>query len=163
MNEHLGKPSDVAGLQLMVQQYRVCYEILPTYRIDGNDGRHQIGHEIYLYGTHAHPENHRGPGCNECVDVMTALNRLAKAVVPAERRGVRVDIRPFSGWIGYTSRRHWRPDVRLMIALVNEPTEAVDACLTVIRDRLDRLGVPQGEWRTDFEQGETAALPGVGS
>ena len=70
-------------LQMIIQDHRVCWEVLPEQIPVKNDAPLKVGFNLMLYGTHevgVHPT----PGCEKCAQIYRDLRKIAIRVIPKE-------------------------------------------------------------------------------
>jgi hypothetical protein len=139
--------AELASLRARVAAHDVRCEVYPE-RI-AHDGRlEQVGFTIELFGRHNHPSQPPEPGCRECELVHRELARIARAVVPRERRPSVVEVDPFEPTLVFDGNRP--PRVRLTLRLVHRASvgggvdECERRCLQEILAALQALGVPTG-------------------
>ncbi len=145
----------IEELKQAVDRHSVCYEVRPEYAIeDGNrpgDGKKvMVGFSLELYGTHDHGFSTLTPGCKRCIETYEDLRRIAKSILPREKRPSRYEISPFDGSLTETPKRHFRPEVELSIKIVHrnhyfDPADACEErCLHEMEQKLQLLGARRG-------------------
>ncbi len=151
--QEIHSDDEFVKLRQLVMQHKVCWEIWPEYHIDRDGKRVQIGFESELIGTHYHPEQTPLPGCPECVKVYNDLKRIAKWIMPEEKRDSRYEIRIFDSSIHYAPQRKFRKDIALTIKILHRerfdrPTDACEVeCLKEMEKKLKELGAQKVDWR----------------
>lgn len=139
-------------LQRLVQDHKVCWQVWPLRHVKPEGGMRAIGYQLELLGTHHDPEHTPDPGCNECVKVYDALKRIAGAILPSEERDSVYRVQIFDHKMRFSTRRGFRKDVQLVIAIQHRTglTDPVDACeircLREMEQELIRLGARRNQW-----------------
>lgn len=162
MEVSVGKRNDKATPQIqgtdshlkdLVQRFRVCWEALPDYYyVKGQ--RRQIGFVLELSGMHEPGIEHPQPGCKLCHPVRRALEAIAHAIIPKDRRDSDHDIAPYDQAIHYDPNRKFRPEVTLQIWIRHRWgfDREVDACelrcLREMTQQLTELGARERSWET---------------
>lgn len=143
-------------LKSLVQQHKICWEVIPK-QIPVKDGAPlKIGFHLMLHGTHA-PGKHPIPGCEKCVHIFSDLRKIATWIIPKEERQSRYEIITFDRSLGYSLARQNRPDVSLTIKIVHRSkvdrpvAECQVLCLNEMKAKLSELGVPEKRWRERIE------------
>lgn len=144
--------SGVARIKDLVQRYRVCWEVYPERAPVGKEIRN-IGYSLELYGTHEPGTGLVSPGCIHCRGIQSALNEIAKWILPREQRAswyeVTIDRRSFT----HSRQRAERPDIRATIRILHrskwdQPVDACEMrCLSEMEHALRELGACPGAWR----------------
>lgn len=139
-------------LEDLVTRYQVCWEVYPHEEIWKGE-RVQTGFDLELYGTHPKGADHPSPGCPQCIEVYDALEAIALAIVPEERRPSQYELSSFDQSIRYSHLRNDRPDVLLTITIAHraDPLATIDECevrcLDEMRGRLRDLGAARHTWQ----------------
>jgi len=142
----------VEELPELVQEHRVCWEVLPSQIPVKGDAPLKIGFNLMLYGTHAQGE-HPIPGCEKCRMIYRDLRKIARWITPKVERKSRYEISPYDSAIGYSPERGNRPDVRLTIEILHRsefdrPIDECEVlCLNEMKDKLSELGAQERRWR----------------
>lgn len=145
-------PADAASLRKLVKQHKVCWQVWPLHHVDTETGTRAIGYQLELLGTHHDPEHTPDPGCDECVKVYSALDRIARFIMPKEERDSVYRMGIFDHAMRFSPRRRFRKDVELVITIQHRTglTDPVDACeircLREMEERLRSLGARQNKW-----------------
>ncbi|GJL53063.1 MAG: hypothetical protein NPIRA02_01950 [Nitrospirales bacterium] len=143
----------VEELRMVVQDHRVCWEVLPEQIPVKDEAPLKVGFDLMLYGTHAVGEHHT-PGCEKCKQIYRDLRKIANWVIPEEERPSRYEISIYESAIGYNRIRDNRPDVKLTIRILHrsEYDRPVDdceiACLIDMKTKLSLLGVQERHWKS---------------
>lgn len=147
------KPGSVdnpsAKLAESVERFQICWEVLPDYYYVKGEKR-QIGFQLFLVGTHERGIEHPEPGCLHCRNVRSALEAIARWIIPKEPRDSDHDIVPFDQAIHYDPSRKFRPEVSLEIWIRHRSgfDREVDACevrcLKEMTEKLKELGANEG-------------------
>ena len=141
-----GTPPD---LEEIVNKHRVTWELWPVYHLDRDGKRIQIGFEFCLVGGHQHSGFMVEPGCPECMTIHEDLRWIAEWLVPEERRKGKYDILIADSSPYYSSHRRFRPEVFLIIRVINREgfEEDMDPskikCLMAMKSRAKELGIPR--------------------
>ena len=140
-------------LRMLVQDHRVCWEVLPEKIPVKDDAPLKIGFDLMLYGTHEEGE-HPTPGCEKCKQIYRDLRKIANWVLPKEERPSRYEISIYDSAIRYNRMRGSRPDVGLTIKILHrsEYDRPVDeceiACLNEMKTKLSSLGAQERYWKS---------------
>ncbi len=137
--------SESEGLRQLVDKYSLCWSKSPVRAVVHEEIR-SVGWEIELRATHGKTAHPATAGCRECPPVVDALERVARFILPSEKRTSHYEIhlRPWA--IQYS---HVHPGVAEMTALItiehdegiNEPIDACeDLCLADMESKLRELG-----------------------
>jgi hypothetical protein len=138
-------------LRKAVQDYKVCWEVLPhTAFVDGHT--RQIGFDLELTGTHL-PGVQAAAGCEQCRRVYSALKAIANHVLPKEQRPSRYEVSGFDNSIRYSPSHDNRPDVTLTITIGHRSgfggvDDCEVRCLGEMKTALGNLGAQSGNWST---------------
>ncbi len=139
------------NLKELVQRFKVCWEVLPDYYyVKGQ--RRQIGFVLELSGTHEPGRGQPQPGCRLCHPVRRALEAIAHAIIPKDRRDSDHEVSPYDQSIHYDPSRKFRPEVTLGISICHRSgfDREVDACevrcLQEMTQRLKELGARERSW-----------------
>ena len=154
MNErnHNAEPSPVAPLRELAKQHKVCWQVWPLRHVDPETGMRAIGYQLELIGTHHEPRHMPGPGCDECVKVYSALERIAGSILPRDERDSVYRVRVFDHAMRFSQRRGFRKDVQLVITIQHRTglTAPIDACeircLREMERTLHTLGARRNQW-----------------
>ena len=145
-------PTDAASVRELVQQHKICWQVWPLRYTDPKEGVRAIGYRLELLGTHHEPQHTPDPGCDECVKVYSALERVARSILPKEERDSVCRVGIFDHALRFSPRRGFRKDVELAITIQHRTglTDPVDECeircVREMEERLRMLGVHQNEW-----------------
>jgi hypothetical protein len=139
-----GSHEKEAALREIVQRHRVYWQVWPEQAVRGSK-LVQVGFRIGLLGTHDHPQRNSIAGCPECWKVYRSLCSLAQGIVPQQERASEARIAPFDASLLYSPGRE-RKDVMLTIQISNRGDPGDERRLGQIKERLLRLGAPQGTW-----------------
>ena len=140
-------------LQMIIQDHRVCWEVLPEQIPVKNDAPLKVGFNLMLYGTHevgVHPT----PGCEKCAQIYRDLRKIAIRVIPKEERPSRYEISIYESAIGYNRMRGNRPDVELTIKILHrsrydQPVDECEiTCLNEMKTKLVSLGAQERHWKS---------------
>jgi len=140
-------------LRMLVQDHRVCWEVLPEKIPVKDEAPLKIGFDLMLYGTHEEGE-HPTPGCEKCKQIYRDLRKIANWVLPKEERPSRYEISIYDSAIRYNRMRGSRPDVGLTIKILHrsEYDRPVDeceiACLNEMKTKLSSLGAQERYWKS---------------
>jgi hypothetical protein len=138
-------------LQVLVNNHRVCWEVLPEQIPVKEDKPLSVGFNLMLYGTHL-KEDHPVPGCDKCKLIHKDLHQIALWIIPEEKRSSRYEISIYQSTIGYSRERGNRPDVELRIKILhrfnfNQPIDECEVqCLNEMKKRLSVLGAHERQW-----------------
>lgn len=149
--EPLESQDTLETLQTLVKAHQVCWEVLPEQIPVVEDRPRQVGFDLMLYGTHA-PEDHPFPGCEKCQIIYKDLRKIAKWILPKDKRTSRYEIEIFDRAIRYDHARGNRPDVSLTVKILHrsdfdQPVDECEVqCLTDMKTKLSKLGVKEGRW-----------------
>ena len=157
-NKNSGTPDNssppretVDELKALIQQHRVCWEVLPEQVPVQTKPPLKVGFDLMLYGTHdlgEHPE----PGCESCQQIYKDLRKIGQWILPKVERPSRYEIEIFDQAIHYSPKRHRRPDVMLNIKILHrldfeKPVDECEVlCLNEMKTKLIELGAPEGRW-----------------
>jgi hypothetical protein len=145
-------PKTEEELKSLVQEHKVCWEVLPEQIPVKEELPLKIGFNLMLYGAHA-PEEHPIPGCEKCQRIFSDLRKIATWIIPKEERESRYEIFMFDSSLAYSPVRRNRPDVSLTIKIMHRskfdrPVDECEVlCLNEMKDKLSELGVPEKQWR----------------
>ncbi len=138
-------------LRELVQAHRVCFECSTDLSAYTGEVK-PVGFVVLVFATDEDPADEPSPGCELCVPVEAALDKVVKYVLPDEKdRSTLFDV-SFSHAISYDKKRHARPDRTAMIEILhrNGANEPIDACERRCRDeivgRLKGLGACERTW-----------------
>ena len=143
----------VSRIKDLVQRFRVCWEVLPEQTFVNREMRN-IGFSLELYGTHEAGTGRVEPGCVHCIKVQSALNEIAKWILPREERVSRYEVRIDRQSLSYSHERADRSDVRVTIRILHRGTwdQPVDPCelrcLSDMEHALSELGACKGAWKS---------------
>ena len=139
-------------LRMVVQDHRVCWEVLPE-RIPVKDEEPlKVGFDLMLYGTHE-VGMHPTPGCERCAQIYRDLRKIANWIIPKEERPSRYEISIYESAIGYNRMRGNRPDVELTIKILHrarydQPVDECEVlCLNEMKAKLLDLGAQEKRWK----------------
>lgn len=137
----------VEELKVLVNNHRVCWEVLPEQIPVKEDKPLSVGFNLLLYGTHL-VEDHPVPGCDKCKLIDKDLHQIALWIFPEEKRSSHYEIPSYQSTIGYSRERGNRPDVELKIKIANrfdfnQPIDKCEVpCLNEMKESLSVLGAP---------------------
>ena len=140
-----------AGIKLLVQRFRVCWEVYPL-QILAKEGIRKIGFDLELFGTPECGAEHVVPGCEHCQRVETALQEIADWILLRESPSSAHLVTPDGTSLSYAPVRANRPDVVVRVFIGHRhqwdlPADECDArCLKEIEQALIELGVCKGGW-----------------
>lgn len=146
--------ADESEIRDLIQRYKICWEVWPEWIVNKSH-LDKTGFELELLGTHAEGTDHVSPGCDACVEVYSALWKLARFIIPKDRNlPTDFEIEPFEPALRYASIRKNRPDVLLEIKIMHRIglgpiDECEQHCLQLMQNRLDALGAYRGRWAPD--------------
>ncbi len=139
-------------LRMLVQDHRVCWEVLPEKISVKEETSLKVGFDLMLYGTHEEGE-HPTPGCEKCMEIYRDLRRIANSIIPKEERPSRYEISIYESAIRYNRIRGNRPDVELTIKVLHRseyelPVDECEVlCLNEMKSKLSELGAQERRWR----------------
>jgi len=157
-------PGEPAKIKLLVQRFRVCWEVYPL-QILAEEGIRKIGFDLELCGTPECGAEHVVPGCEHCQRVEIALQEIADWILRRESPASGHLVTPDSGSLSYAPVRANRPDVvvRVFIGHRHEwdkpADECEERCLKDMEQALRDLGACKGGW-TDARNGSHASASG---
>ena len=140
-------------LRMLVQDHRVCWEVLPEKIPVKDEAPLKVGFDLMLYGTHAEGE-HPTPGCEKCKEIYRDLRKMANWIIPKEEHPSRYEISIYESAIRYNRMRGNRPDVELTIRILHraECDQPVDECevlcLNEMKTKLSSLGAQERHWKS---------------
>lgn len=143
----------VERLKELVEKHQVCYEVWPeTLLVNGQ--RVKVGFELQLYGSHQHGKTEFSPGCRLCVETFEDLRQIAERIMPKEERLSLYEIEPYDRSLHLEPKRKFRPEVALTMKILHrhgfdQPVDQCEErCLKEMKEKLEQLGVRQGEWHS---------------
>lgn len=143
----------VEEIKKVVQDHRVCWEVLPERIPVKEEPLLKVGFDLLLYGTHEVGE-HPTPGCEKCKQIYRDLRKIANWIIPKEERHSRYEISIYESAIRYNRIRGNRPDVELTIRILHrsaydQPVDECEVlCLNDMKDKLKELGARERRWST---------------
>ncbi len=142
----------VEELRQLIQDHRVCWEVLPERIPVKEEPLLKVGFDLLLYGTHEEGE-HPTPGCEKCKLIYLDLRKIANWIIPKEKRHSRYEISIYESAIRYNRMRGNRPDVELTIKILHrsaydQPVDECEIlCLTEMKGKLLELGSQERRWK----------------
>jgi hypothetical protein len=158
------EPSGLARIKRFVQQFAVCWEAHPEQAVvTALDPKEQaprvkkelrkIGFALELYGTPDSGAENVSPGSSRCRKVQSALEEIARWILPRELRRCMYEIEMGSQSLSYSRVRADRPDVCVTIQILHrnhwdQPIdECEELCLKDMERALLEVGACEGAWR----------------
>lgn len=144
---------EIVRLQDLVQQHRVCWEVLPEQLPRSGEKPLQVGFQLLLYGAHAHKTDRPLPGCDQCLMIYGHLRDIAMWIVPKVERPSRYEIEIFDSSVRYDPVRSNRPDVTVTIKILHRsqcdaPVDQCETfCLHEMEEKLLEIGAQHQQWR----------------
>ncbi len=149
-------------LREIVEKHQICYEVWPAWSVD-HGRKIQIGFELQLCGTNNHVAakgEQPVPGCEFCHSTYEDLRGIAEWVLPREERPSRYEIGGFDRALHVApGSRHSRSEVVVPIYIMHradfnrEVDDCESRCLKEMKDRFKQLGIHEGSWHSDAQEG----------
>lgn len=149
-----GAAEHESAIRDLIRRYKICWEVWPEWA-GSNSHLEKTGFDLELLGTHAEGTDHVSPGCDACIEVYSALRKVAEHVVPHNPNlPTMFEIEPFEPALRYAAIRKNRPDVLLEMKITHHsglgPIDDCEKhCLQLMQNRLDALGAYRGQWAPD--------------
>lgn len=143
---------DVARLRDLARRHKIYWVTAPTHLRNRQGEVVKVGFELYLMGTHDHPEHPPTAGCRECVKVYRHIRALARSILPTDRRDSYYWISHFDSALSYP-QFGGRADVVVRIKILHRKgfDQPIDdcqkRCLREMERNLEKLGAQKGRWR----------------
>lgn len=140
--------TDIRGeLKEIILKHTVHYRVWPHYEFyEGK--RVVVGFDLELYGTHDQGKTKLSPGCDLCRRTYADLERIAKWILPTERRPSHYEIPPFDPSLHRSSKGDFEVVLPIRIEHRSNFFEPIDPCeercLKEMQDKLAEIGVPGG-------------------
>lgn len=160
--DRLTDHSTIEHLREIARKHQVCYELWPERSVA--EGRKiQIGFELQLCGANEHLATNGVqvpiPGCGYCLLTFEEMKQIAEWILPREERPSRYEIGGFDRALHVAPySRHSRSEVVVTIHIMHqtnfnrEVNACENRCLSEMRDRLNELGIYEGQWRSQAEE-----------